>query len=278
MRTRFLFLAATLFAPLGASAQPLIQSQEGIALQNEILQLQQQVQSLQSQGGGNGASSLGGTTPPAPSGNQGSNALIPTLLTQVQQLQAQVQTLNGEVSDLQHQQQTQNDQTQKEIGDLKFQMTNGASAAPGGQGAAIPPASPGASQAPAPDDPKATLQAAISAYEKHDYATAEKLAQGIVTHHRSAPQAYRAQYLVAQSYAAKGDSSSAAVAYYNTYNMNKSGTYAPRSMLGLASSLAAIGQNQEACETLASLNSQYPKPPAGMQSEIDAVSSRAHCQ
>ncbi|MBU6419704.1 MAG: hypothetical protein KGQ79_08265 [Proteobacteria bacterium] len=288
MRYRIPLLAAALLMPLGAYAQPLIQSQEGIALQNEILQLQQQLQQLQAQGGGNGGSSLGGSAPPPASGNGTSNALLPSLLTQVQQLQAQVQTLNGEVSDLQHQQQTQNDQTQKEIGDLKFQMTNGAGATPGaqtqaapgtaGQGTVAPPPPPVAPQAAAPDDPKAALQAAIGAYQKHDYATAQKLAQGIVTHHKSAPQAYRAQYLVAQSYTAEGDPRSAAVAYYNTYNMNKSGTYAPHSMLGLASSLAAIHQDQEACETLASLNSQYTTPPPGMKSEIDAVSNRAHCQ
>ncbi len=295
MRYRVPFFAAALLMPLAASAQPLIQSQEGIALQNEILQMQQQIQQLQTQGGGNGGSSLGGTTAPPPSGGS-ANSLVPTLLTQVQQLQAQVQSLNGQVSDLQHQVQTQNDQTQKEIGDLKFQMGVGSSSAPGGapgsaggaggasattaglQAGTAPSLAPTPPQATAPTDPKAALQAAIAAYGKHDYATAQKLAQGIVTAHKSAPQAYRAQYLVAQSYAAEGDSQSAAVAYYNSYNMNKNGTYAPRSLLGLASSLAAIHQNQEACETLASLNSQFTTPSVGMKNDIDAVSRRAHCQ
>ncbi|MDE1896584.1 MAG: tetratricopeptide repeat protein [Rhodospirillales bacterium] len=285
MRYRVPFFAAALLMPLAASAQPLIQSQEGIALQNEILQLQQQIQQLQTQGGGNGASSLGGNAAPPPNSASG-NSLVPTLLTQVQQLQAQVQTLNGEVSDLQHQVQTQNDQTQKEIGDLKFQMGGtpaGApgtapGATPGPQAGTAPSLAPPAPPATAPSDPKAALQAAIAAYGRHDYATAQKLAQGIVTNNKSAPQAYRAQYLVAQSYAAEGDSQSAAVAYYNSYNMNKNGTYAPHSMLGLASSLAAIHQDQEACETLASLNSQFTTPSAGMKSDIDAVSERAHCQ
>ena len=198
-----------------------------------------------------------------------------------------MQTLNGQVSDLQHQVQTQNDQTQKEIGDLKFQMGGTSAGAPGTapgatpgpQAGAAPPLAPTPPPAAAaPSDPKAAMQDAINAYEKHDYATAQKLAQGIVTSNKSAPQAYRAQYLVAQSYAAQGDSQNAAVAYYNTYNMNKNGTYAPHSMLGLASSLAAIHQDQEACETLASLNSQFTTPSAGMKSDIDAVSKRAHCQ
>ncbi|MDE2319401.1 MAG: tetratricopeptide repeat protein [Rhodospirillales bacterium] len=280
MRYRVPFLVATLLMPLGAYAQPLIQSQEGIALQNEILQLQQQIQQLQTQGG-NGASSLGGSAPP-PSTGGAANSLVPTLLTQVQQLQAQVQSLNGQVSDLQHQVQTQHDQTEKELSDLKFQMSNGAAggqaAAGAPQAGAAPSLAPTPPPAMVPTDPKAALQAAIDAYGKHDYATAQKLAQGIVAGHKSAPQAYRAQYLEAQSFTAQGDPQSAAVAYYNTYNMNKNGTYAPRSMLGLASSLAAIHQDQEACETLASLNSQFTSPSPGMKTEIDAVSTRAHCQ
>lgn len=290
MRYRIPLLAATLLMPLGASAQPLIQSQEGIALQNEILQLQQQVQQMQGQGGGNGGSSLGGA-PPAASGGAGGNPLMANLLTQVQQLQAQVQQLNGQVSELQHQVDTQHDQTEKEISDLKFQMSNGGAAAPGAgapPGAAAALNTPQASAPAAPplaapgaavsNDPKAALQAALAAYAKHDYATARSLAQGIVTNNKAAPEAYRAQYLVAQSDAAQGNAQNAAVAFYGTYNMNKNGTYAPRALLGLASSLSAIHQNQEACETISSLNSQFTNLSAGMQAEVAAVAKRANCQ
>lgn len=289
MRYRIPLLAATLLMPLGASAQPLIQSQEGIALQNEILQLQQQVQQLQTQGGGNGGSSLGGSAPP-PSGAAGNNGLTANLLTQVQQLQSQVQELNGRISDLQHQVDTQNAQTQKDIGDLKFQMQNGGAppaggTAPGGPAASAAPGAapqPQASSAPpvsaAPTDPKSALKAALDAYAKHDYTASAQLAQGIVSKNKTAPEAYRAQYLVAQSYAAKGDSQNAAVAFYSTYNMNKNGTYAPRSLLGLASSLTDIHQNQEACETIASLNSQFTNQTPGMQADVAKVAKRAHCQ
>lgn len=290
MRIRILLLAASILAPLGASAQPLVQSQEGIALQNEILQLQNQVQQLQSQGG-NGSSSLGGgsSAPPPSSGASGSNSLVASLLTQVQQLQAQVQSLNGQVSELQHQVDTQNAQTQKDIGDLKFQMGNGgaAGAAAAGAGAAgaaaagaqssATPSAPPAAPAAAPTDPKSALAAALAAYGSHDYTTAQQLAQGIVTKNKSAPQAYRAQYLVAQSLAAQGQPQQAAIAFDNTYNMNRTGTYAPRALLGLASSLADIHQNDAACDTISSLNSQFTSPSAGLQSDISAVSKRAHC-
>ena len=286
MRTRFLLLAVPLFAPLAASAQPLIQSQEGIALQNEILQLQQQIQQLQAQGGGNGGSALGGGNAPPPSGNAANGGLVASLLNQVQTLQSQVQSLNGQVSELQHEVDTQNAQTQKDIGDLKFQLQNGGAAGQPGQSGQAPaapapqastPSAPPPQATATPSDPKAALQAALDAYGKHDYATSARLAQGIVAKDKSAPQAYRAQYLVAQSYAAKGDPQNAAIAYDSTYNMNHNGTYAPHALLGLASSLAAINQKGAACDTIASLNSQFTNQSAGMRADVAAVAKRAHC-
>jgi TolA-binding protein len=52
---------------------------------------------------------------------------------------------------------------------------------------------------------------------------------------------------------------------------------APSSLLGLANSLTSIHQEAAACDTLASLNSQFPTPPAGMAGSITAASHRAHC-
>jgi len=295
MRQKLLVLAtAVALLPLAqARAQSMIQSQEGIALQNEIDQLQGQLQQLQNGSGGNGGSVLGGSSAPAPASSGGSAAdqgMVANLLTQVQQLQQQVQDLSGKVDQLQNQVNTQHDASEKEIGDLKFQMGGGSGAAPGGApGAApqslaapaqssAPAAPPAAPAASAPADPHAALKAALAAYAKHDYATAQSLAQGIVTQNKQAPEAYRAQYLVAQSLTAQGKAQDAAIAYNNTYSMNRGGSYAPQSLLGLASSLSAIGQNGAACDTISSLNSQFPTPPAGMQSRIDAVSKKAHCQ
>ncbi|MGO9818881.1 MAG: hypothetical protein ACLPG5_12575 [Acidocella sp.] len=298
MRQKLLALAtAAALLPLApAWAQSMIQSQEGIALQNEIDQLQSQMQQLQSSSGGNGGSSLGGSSSPAPSnsgaGGASDQGVVANLLTQVQQLQQQVQDLSGKVDELQNQVNTQHDATEKEIGDLKFQVGGGGGAAPGAapqagaapQSLAAPAQSAPAPEAPAPEasaaptDPRAALKAALAAYTKHDYATAQSLAQGIVTQNKEAPEAYRAQYLVAQSLTAQGKTQDAAIAYDSTYNMNRSGTYAPQSLLGLAGSLSAIGQNEAACDTISSLNSQFPTPPAGMQPRIDAVSKKAHCQ
>lgn len=306
MRKSLLAVSLLLSLPAAAAAQPLIQSQEGIALQNEIEQLQAQVQQLQSGAQGNGGSALGSpSSPPPAAGGEGApvaGGLVASLLAQVQQLQSQVQSLSGKVDELENQVKTQNAQMQKQYGDLYFRVTGNAppgsapppaSGAPGGAAPAAtpsgasgsapaqlaPPPPPAAIPPPAaPNDPKAQLHAALSAYGQHNYTQSAALAEALVKAHPQAAEAYRAQYLAAQSYAAAGHSQDAAIAYDNSYNMNRSGTYAAQSLLGLANALADIGANSEACSTLSSLNSQFPTPPAGMTARINAVSSKAHCQ
>jgi TolA-binding protein len=286
------YLAATvIFATLApfsaAHAQQFIQSQEGIALQNEILQLQSQVQALQANGGGGGGSSLGGSAPPAAeSGAPIAGGVVTSLLTQVQQLQAQVQELSGKVDTLQNQVNQQHDAMEKEIGDLNFKLTNGAGAAPGAPGAA-PALTPPEGGAPSDATPHAetpatpatavpaSLHDAQAAYAAHNYAGAEAAARAVVA--KGGHDAYAAQYVVAESLAAEGKPQDAAIAYDDAYNKSRTGTYAAPSLLGLATALANIHQDQAACSTLSSLNSQFPTPPAGMAPRIEALSHRAHC-
>jgi TolA-binding protein len=291
MRQNLLALAFFAFMlPIGAAqGQPLVQSQEGIALENQILQLQQQMQQLQS-GGGSGSSLGGGQSAPPPESSgapPAAGGIVASLLNQVNQLQSQVQQLSGEVDTLQNQVNTQHDATEKEIGDLKFQMTGGAPGAPTASGGpqnltggtlgnqpANPPAPPPPAAAGSPKD---LLRAGEVAYSRHDYATAEAAARQILSSANSSPEAYKAQYLLGLALAGEGKPQDAAIAYDNAYNRNRTGPDAPQSLLGLANSLADINQNEAACDTLSSLNSQFPSPPAGMQPRIDAVSHRAHC-
>jgi TolA-binding protein len=281
-------VALAMFAsmlPIGvAQGQPVVQSQEGIALENQILQLQNQMQNMQSSGG-SGNSSLGGNNnnpPPMSSGAPAADSSIVTnLLSQVQQLQSQVQTLNGQVDTLQNQVNTQHDATEKEIGDMKFQMSNGAAtpgAPPNGPAPGPTVLTPPTAQAAAPSgSPAQILHQGQAAFDKHDYATAAAAAHTVLSTAGTSPEAYRAQYLLAQSLSAQGKPQDAAIAYDDAYNKSRTGALAPQSLLGLASSLASINQNEAACDTISSLNSQFPTPPAGMQARIDAVSHRAHC-
>jgi TolA-binding protein len=298
MRQNLFALAAfAAMLPLGvAQGQPVVQSQEGIALENQILQLQNQVQQLQSGNGGGGSSLGGASSAPPPSASSGAapdSSIVANLLNQVQQLQAQVQQLNGQVDTLQNQVDTQHAATEKEIGDLNFKLNpNGAPAAPGAPGTApagapatlAPPPgapAPAPSQANAAPDlsgsPEKILHAGNAAFAKGDNAAAEAAARSILANNASSPQAYQAQYLLAKALYAEGKPQDAAIAFDDAYNRNRTGAVAPQSLLGLANSLAAINQNEAACDTLSSLNSQFPSPPAGMAPRIEAASHRAHC-
>jgi TolA-binding protein len=278
-------IAALILLPLAARAQPMIQSQEGIALENQILQLQNQLQQLQSGGGGNGGSSLGGGASMPPPSSQSSGAppdssVVTNLLNQVNQLQSQVQDLSGRVDTLQNQVNTQNAAMEKEIGDLKFAMGNGGNPPPPA-GASGPAANAPATQSPAPQmntaDPKTALKNAEAAMAKHDYPAAEQNARAVLATAKSSPEGYHAQYLLAQALFSENKPQDAAIAYDDAYNRARTGPYAPGSLLGLANSLSAIHQDSAACDTLASLNSQFPTPPKGMGPSIEAASRRAHC-
>jgi TolA-binding protein len=298
----FAVAAFTVLLPFAAHAQPIVQSQEGIALENQILQLQQQVQQLQqTPGGGNGGSALGGgqpMPPPSSGGQSGGGApdggIVASLLNEVDQLQTQVEKLRGDVDTLQNQVSTQHAQTEQEIGDLKFQVTNGqggqgqGAPAQAGQGPAPAPAQQAAIHAPrpannppaapvAPASPHALLHTAQHDFDQRDFAGAETASRAILSHAGSSPEAYHAQFLLAQSLAAQNRPQEAAIAYDKAYELNRAGSQAPASLLGLARSLAVIHQGEAACQTLASLNSQFPTLPQGMESRVDAVRHLARC-
>lgn len=152
-------LAGLLLLPaLPAAAQPL--TREEIELHDEVYQLQQQVQSLQSQIAQQraaGSSYLGqqGGYPPPQSGNNGD--LVAQLLTQVQTLESEVRDLRGRIDETQNQLTQQIADMNKRIDDLSFRVNQGAgTSAPSGEEA--PPAGP--AQQPAPGMTQGAPQAA----------------------------------------------------------------------------------------------------------------------
>jgi len=295
-----LLLALFVLTPGIARAQ--ISSREGIALENQILELKNELQRLQAQGGG-GGTSLGGYQAPAPAqAGPAAGGLTATLLDRVTRLEDQVRQLNGRVDELDHRQQNQNAQLQKDIGDLKFQMNPQGGAglgglAPNGALGAQPPAIPGgqpqvgpqprslgtvpaASSVP-PLGPHPTPEVALhdgqAAMSARDYRAAEAAAREVISNNSTSPRAYDAQFLLAQALAAQGKWQQAALAYDDVYTRSRNGSHAPDALLGLAQSLTAINQKRAACDTLASLRGQFPTPPQRMAGSIASVRAQAGC-
>jgi TolA-binding protein len=126
-------LLPALAVPVTGQAQ--VESREGIALQNQIYQLRQDLQVLHGQIGQSGGGGGG------PSGDA-----VAQLLTRVQAMEEQVRQLRGRIDDAQNLIARQNAELSKRIDDLTFQLNLP------GKGAALTPVGP-SSPAPAPGPP-----------------------------------------------------------------------------------------------------------------------------
>ena len=148
--------ALVLFVLVASSGQPAraqVESREGIALQNQILDLRRQMQALQDQSGRGGGSPtyLGRGAYPPPS--SGSSDLVAQLLTRVDALEEQVRQLRGRIDQTQNEVQRQGAELGKRMEDMAFQAQNPQGSALGGpppgprpapmQAAPPPPQPPG---------------------------------------------------------------------------------------------------------------------------------------
>jgi TolA-binding protein len=299
---RFWVVTAMLLGPLAwaVPARAQMESREGIALQNQILELRHELQDLRDQSGrgGGGESVLAGRTP----AGEGVGAdIVPQLLARVQALEDSVRTINGRLDELQNAQTRQYQDLAKQIGDLNFKLGGGAAPAQPGTDPAPPqlspppgalgrpgqtaaPATPPATTPPAspasvvPRTPERGIAEASAALARHDYATAEALAREVVQTNRISPRAYDAQFLLAEALAGKRDFPQAAIAYDDAYNRARTGVHAPEALLGLASSLTAIGEKRAACETLVKLVREFPSPRPNVREAAGAIRQRAGCQ
>jgi TolA-binding protein len=270
-----------------------IDSREGIALQNQIYQLRQELRALQDQAarGGGAAASRPPVYAPSPQ-SSGSGDLVAQLLTRVDSLEEQVRQLRGRIDETQNQVQRQQADLGKRIDDLTFQIGQGS---PGGAPATPPrsaepgpaprSASPAPSPAPAPNPPQGpvkrtpelALQEGNAALGRRDYTTAEADAREVLAN-RPSPRAYDAQLLLAQSLSGQRQNAQAAIAYDDAYNRSRKGAHAQDALLGLAGSLAAINEKKASCDTLNRLRTEFPQPRPDIRDGMSATAQKAGCR
>ena len=285
--TRLMVALALLAWVAPAAAQ--VESREGIALQNQILELRRQVQTLQDQSnrGGGSPTNLGrGAYPPPPAGG---GDLVTQLLSRVDALEEQVRQLRGRIDETQNDVQRQGADLGKRIDDMAFQTQNPrglaprAAPAPSNLPLTPPPSSLGAaaSQQPATPvrrTPELALQEGNAALARRDYTGAEQAAREVLTSGRTSPRAYDAQFLLAQALIGQRQFSQAAIAYDDAYNRARKGTHAQDALLGLANSLVAINEKKAACDTLQKLHAEYPSPRPDIREGMSASGQRAGCR
>ena len=280
-----------------APARAQVESREGIALQNQILELRRQMQMLQDQSGrAPSPTYLGRGAYPPPSA--GSNDLVAQLLSRVDALEEQVRQLRGQIDETRNQVQRQGAELGKRMEDMAFQSQGSqggppASPAPGparglppplpmlpppsslGGPPATPPIQPAV---PVRRTPELAIQEGNAALARRDYPAAEQAAREVLTGSRTSPRAYDAQFLLAEALMGERQFSQAAIAYDDAYNRGRKGVHAPDALLGLANSLIAINEKKAACDTLAKLRTEYPSSRPDMRDGVAAAGQRAGCR
>ena len=286
-------LIAVMIAGPAALAQD--ESRQDIALQNQILELRQDVDALRAQ------VSAGGSSPaPAPQGEfsngsgtpAASSDMLPQLLDRVSQLEDQVRTLQGQLDETRNKLQQQGADLGKQIADLGFRVqtlegSKPADATPGSPVAGTSPPPPGrplalvAPAAPSPAAPSpiapAGLQGGYAALARRDYPAAEASARQTLANPRS-PRAYDAQFLLAQALSGQRQYQQAALAYDDAYGKSRRGVHAADALLGLAASLASLGEKPAACATLDKLRGEFPAPRPDVRAAAAGIGKRANCR
>jgi len=263
-------------------------SREAIDLQNQIAELRQELQAMQS------AQQAGNQSPPtyapqpepaypsqvSPQPGGGSDTAA-DLVVRVSALEQQVRDLQGKVDDLTNQLQHQHDDLAKQIGDLEFKLGQGGSGVPpGADPVQTPPPDSAPAAAPPPPAPRRTpemiLREGNVALGNHDFAAAAAAAREVLASSKG-PRLTDAQFLLARAEGGQGQYKQAAADFYKAYERSpKSGT-GQVALLGVANSLLAMNDAKDACQALAKLGAEYPRAPAEVKANASAARRRAGC-
>jgi TolA-binding protein len=280
------------------AAHAQVESREGIALQNEILELRQQMSQLQQLG--SQASSPSSLPPPEQEGGPpvqpGSSDAVAGLVVRVSAIEEQMRTLEGRISELENAEHRDHDELAKQIGDLAFKLGQGGTApsagAPGPDTLAPPPPPPSGGypssgmdlsapvrpppSIPAHRAPELALKQGSAALARRDYAGAEAAAREVLALGRPA-RAADATFLLARAQAGQHEYKEAAATYYGIYKASPRSPRGAESLLGVSNALIGLGSNVPACQALAKLNAEFPRPEAGVRAGMASARRRARC-
>lgn len=265
-----------LLAAVPAAAQ--MDSREGIALQNQILELRRDIDALR-RGGVSAA--------PVPRGGAAmSGDLAQQLLARVGELEEEVRRLRGQLDVAQNDNRRLTEDVEKLRGDMDFrlqQLEGGGRAAaprpPRGPAAAEAPAHAPAGQGGAPGGsrpPERALSEGQAALARGDYATAETAAREVIAG-RAGPRTQDANLLLGEALLGKRDYQNAALAFDEAYRRNRQSSRAPEALLGLSNSFLGFGARREACDTLAQLTSEFTRLPPRTAQRVAEARRRGRC-
>jgi TolA-binding protein len=275
-----LALAAAVVFALPASAQ--VESREGIALQNQILELRRDIEALRAGAGGGGAARL----PPPVSGSGGGGGASADMVARMQALEEQLRGMRGQLDEAQNSNRQLRADIEKLRGDIEFRLdalekgggaarpaapANPTAANPTRPGQSPPPAQPAAA-----GDPFAAAQAALRANQFQD---AERGFKDFVSRNPRDPRAAEAYFGIGRALQGRREWAQAALAYDESQRRFPRGSFAQESLLGLGQSLHGLGDKSAACQAYARLSSEFAdsmKP--AVRTSLGAARQQSGCR
>lgn len=288
MRRLGLLLAVLLFA-LPGHARAQVETREGIALQNQILQLRQELDALRraAPGGGlappqAGGSLLGGAAAPARPAAQGD--LVQTLLERVQRLEDDLRSVRGRAEQAEFNERQLRERVEKLQGDLDFrlqqiegQRQGAAPAQPARPAPTAAPAQPAAPAAAGPRPPQRAIAEGQAALARRDFAAAEAAAREVIAS-REATQQVNAQMLLGDALIGRRDFAGAAVAYDDARRRSPTGPRSADASVGIANAFIGLNNNSDACTVLNTLRSARPDLSGPVAERAASARRRAQCR
>ncbi len=264
----------------GALAQ--VETREGIALQNQILQLRQEIEVLR-RGGLSapvpGGGSALGAPQRAPAAGQAPQAeLLGQLLDRVSVLEQELRSVRGRAEQAEFREQQLRQRVEKLEGDLDFRLR--AIEERGQQGAAPaarPPAAPAPAAAAGPRPPQRALADGQAALSRREFQVAEAAAREVIAA-RDPARRQDAQILLGDALSGRRDFAGAAVAYDDAFRANRQSGRAPEAMLGIANALLGLGNAGDSCAQLNQLRSQFPNLSGAVADRAAETRRRAQCR
>jgi TolA-binding protein len=284
-------IAATAALLLAGPAAAQVESREGIALQNQILELRRDIDSLRAGG-------TGRLPPPVSSGGgtAASGDVLARLVERVGALEEQARSLRGRIDEIDNRGTQMRADLDKQRTDLEFRLDQLE-----GRGGARPPAvvpappagqrpaanAPPAGQAPGqqaatparPQGADATFTAAQAASRAGQHAEAERLFRDFARANGNDRRAPEAHHGIGASLLARREWAQAALAFDESYRRFPRGGFAQESLLGLGNSLSGLGDRTAACEAYGRLASEFAtsmKP--GIATSLGTARQRNNCR
>lgn len=280
--TRFALALAAMLLATPATAQ--VESREGIALQNQILELRRDIDALRAGAGGGGGTRL---PPPVASGGGGAGAAgSPDMVARMLALEELVRGMRGQLDEAQNSNRQLRADLEKLRGDIEFRLD----ALEKGDGAARPaaPANPAAATPTRPNQPTQpappaasgdAFAAAQAALQANRFQDAERGFKDFVSRNPRDQRAPEAYFGIGRALQGRREWAQAALAYDESYRRFPRGGFAQESLLGLGQSMNGLGDKSAACAAYGRLSSEFSttmKP--AVRTSLGAARQQAGCR